>query len=167
MTYEYAGIYRERTAGFLCLAVLVFTLAGCHRTTEEGRIRKVIAAAQKAVEQKKILAVQEHLSRSYRDPQGYDYDGIRGLLAAYFFRHQAVSVYIPAMEVTVNGPAATARFQAVLTGRGLDGESAGIILPDALGAYDFELSLRDEEGTWKVVSATWVRSGEGISPRAQ
>jgi hypothetical protein len=159
--------YRELASGFLFLAVLVFTLTDCHRQSEEDRVRKVIAAAEKAVEQKKISAVQEHLSRSYRDPQGHDYDGIRGLLAFYFFRHRAVSVYIPAVEVTVSGPAATARFQAILTGRGLDGESAGGILPDALGAYDFDVSLRNEEGQWKVVSATWTRSGEGGVPREQ
>jgi hypothetical protein len=157
-------MHRGRTAGFLFFALLVFTLVDCHKQTEEDRIRKVIAAAQKAVEEKKILAVQEHLSRSYRDPQGYDHDGIKGLLAVYFFRHRAVSVYIPAIEVTVNGPAATARFQTILTGRGVDGESAGVILPDALGAYDFEVSFRNEEGQWKVVSAKWVRSGEGAAP---
>jgi hypothetical protein len=155
---------RGRAASFLILTVLVCTLVHCQRRTEEDRVRKVIAAAQEAVEQKKILSVQEHLSRSYRDPQGYDYDGIKQLLAFYFFRHQAVSVYIPFLEVTVTGPSATARFQTILSGRGVDGGSAGVILPDALGAYDFDISFRNEEGQWKVVSAKWVRSGEGASP---
>lgn len=143
---------------WIVLGALVLTIGACAKESEEDKVKKVVTSVQQAAEEKKIKAIQEHLSRSYRDPKGYDYDGIKGLLAFYFFRHKTVSVYLSGLEATVNGPQATARFQAVLTAKGIDGESASIILPDALGAYNFDVSLRKEEGEWKIVSATWERA---------
>jgi hypothetical protein len=143
---------------WIVLAALVLTIGACTKETEADKVKKVVSSVQQAAEEKKIKTIQEHLSKSYRDPKGYDYDGIKGLLAFYFFRHKTVSVYLSGLETTVNGPQATARFQAVLTAKGIDGESASIILPDALGAYNFDVSFRMEEGEWKIVSATWERS---------
>lgn len=142
-------------------ALLLFP--ACHKDTEEDKVRKVITDVQRSAEEKKVLAVLDHISRSYRDPQGYDRDGIKGLLAFYFFRHQKVSVYLPDIEIIVTGGTATAVFQAILTGRGT-GESAGAVLPEALGAYHFEVLLRKEDGAWKVTSAKWERAGEGRTP---
>ena len=139
------------------LAALVLATGSCTKATEEDRVKKVVTSVQQAAEEKKIKTIQEHLSRTYRDPKGYDYDGIKGLMAFYFFRHKTVSVYISGLESTVNGPQATARFQALLTAKGVDGESASIILPDAMGAYNFEVSFMKEEKDWKIVSAHWQR----------
>jgi hypothetical protein len=141
---------------------MIFTVMiqvdACRKETEEDKVRKIVSTVQRAAEEKKILAIQEHISRSYRDPRGHDYEGIRGLLAFYFFRHKTVSVYIPSIEASVDGTQAAARFQAILTAKGVDGESASILLPDALGAYDFEVSFRKEEDKWKIVSANWERA---------
>lgn len=146
----------------LVMVLAVFALpAACTRTTEVDKVRKIIASVQKAAEEKNIRTVREHLSRTYRDPKGYDYDGIKGLLAFYFYRHRTVSVYISGLEATVNGQDAEARFQALLTARGTDGGEAGMFLPDALGAYDFNVSFRKEEDGWKIVSADWRRGTDG------
>ena len=141
--------------------VLLLALApACSKETEEDKVKKVITGIQQAAEEKKIAAVLEHVSKSYQDPQGNDYNGVKGLLAFYFFRHQKVSVYMPNIDIVVNGPASKALFQAILTGRGA-GESAGTIIPEALGAYNFEVLLKKEDGAWKVTSAKWERAGEG------
>ena len=142
------------------IPMVLVLFPACHKETEEDKVRKVITSIQQSAEEKKVLAVLDHISPSYRDPQGYDRDGIKGLLAFYFFRHQKVSVYMPNVEIEVAGLAARAAFQAILTGRG-SGESAGAIMPEALGAYDFEVLFRKEEGRWKVTSAKWERAGEG------
>jgi hypothetical protein len=144
----------------MVFAVLV-PIAACTRATEEDRIEKIVTTVQTAAEEKKVLSIQEHISRSYRDPRGHDYEGIKGLLAFYFFRHKTVSVYLSGLEATVSGPDATARFQALLTAKGIDGEEASIILPDALGAYHFEVEFRKEGTEWKIVSANWERVMEG------
>jgi len=148
----------------MTILLLMPLIGACTKETEEDRVKKVITSVQQAAEEKKIAAVLEHISKSYRDPQGNDYNGIKGILAFYFFRHQKVSVYMPNIDIVVTGPTAKALFQAILTGRGA-GESAGTtILPEALGAYDFEVQLKKEEGKWKVTSAQWQRAGEGTLP---
>ena len=147
----------------LKVSVLVFIslLSACTRETEEDRVRKVVAAMQEATEEKELTALQEHISRSYRDPQGNDYEAIKGLFTFYFFRHRTVGVSIPSLEVSVNGPQANAKFTAVLSAKGVDGEPASMLLPDALGAYDFDVSFRKEDGSWTIVSATRKRTMEG------
>lgn len=144
----------------LCVLTAAFLLS-CHKPTEEDRVGKVIAEIQKSAEEKQIRSVLGHLSKTYRDPQGYDYNGIKGFLAYYFLRHQKVSVFIADRVVTVQGASAHATFQAVLTGRGPDA-SAGGILPEALGVYAFDVSFLKEEGEWKVVSAAWTRTGNSL-----
>jgi hypothetical protein len=145
------------------LVIPVLLLSACSKETEEDKVKKVVTSVQKAAEEKKIGAVLEHVSKTYRDPQGNDYNGIKGLLAFYFFRHQKVSVYMPNIDIVVTGPAAKAVFQAILTGRG-SGEASGGILPESLGAYNFEVHLNKEDGMWKVTSAKWERAGEGMVP---
>lgn len=145
---------------FLAITALA-PIISCTKATEEDKVKKVVTSVQQAAEEKKIKTIQEHLSKAYRDPAGHDYEGIKGLLAFYFFRHKTVSVYISGLEVAVNGPQATARFQALLTAKGVDGEEASLLLPDALGAYTFEVSFKKEEKDWKIMSATWQRAMEG------
>jgi hypothetical protein len=145
------------------LMIILFLMplvGGCSKETEEDKVKKVVTRVQQAAEEKKIGAVLDHISKTYRDPQGNDYNGIKGLLAFYFFRHQKVSVYMPNIDIVVTGPTAKAMFQTILTGRGT-GEAAGGILPEALGAYNFDVLLATEDGLWKVTSAKWERAGEG------
>ena len=157
----------KRTVVLLLLFAMAAAFAACHKETEEDKIRKVIGSVQNAVAEKQVTAVLEHVSRAYRDPQGNDYDGIKSIFAFYFLRHRAVSVSIPALDITVTNDMARAMFQAVLTGRdGADSEHT-TILPEALGVYQFNVVLRKEENVWKVLSATWDRIGEGPSPRQQ
>jgi hypothetical protein len=52
-------------------------------------------------------------------------------------------------------------FQAILTGGSKTG-SATDVIPEMLGMYAFVVSLKKEEGEWKVTSAAWKRVGEGM-----
>jgi ketosteroid isomerase-like protein len=147
----------------LMIILLLMPFAdGCSKETEEDKVKKVITSVQNAAEEKKISAVLDHISKNYLDSQGNDYNGIKGLLAFYFFRHQKESVYMPNIDIVVTGPVAKAQFQAILTGRG-PGESAGDILPEALGVYNFYVLCNKEDGQWKVTLAKWERAGEGTT----
>ncbi len=145
----------------LILPAFLVLFPACHRESEEDQVRKVVTRVQHAAEEKKIISVLEHVSKSYRDPQGNDYDGVKGLLAFYFFRHQKVGIFIPAIDVAVAGPEAKARFQAILTGKGSGDAAPSSVLPETLGAYDFEVLFKKEENKWKITSAKWERVGEG------
>ena len=149
----------RRYIPLVAVCVMIICALGCHRETERDKVKKVITNVQKAAEEKNVKKIINSLSRTYNDPQGYTYDTIKGLLLGYFFRHQGISVYITSLEVSVEDASAKAVFQAVLTGRNKN-ETATAILPDSLGMYAFEVSLKKESGEWKVFSAKWERVGE-------
>jgi hypothetical protein len=132
---------------------------GCHRETDADKIKKVITGVRKAAEEKDVKKILAVVSKTYRDPQGYDFASIQGLLLGYLLRHQKVHVYIPDIDISVEDSSAKAQFQAVLTGGDRTG-SASDILPEALGMYAFDVSFRKETGEWKVTSARWSRVGE-------
>lgn len=140
-------------------ACLLAVVPGCHKETEQDRIRIVITSVQKAAEEKDIKKIITSLSKTYQDPQGYDYDSVKGLLLGYLFRHQKVHIYIPDIIISVEGSSGRAEFQAVLTG-GQSGSAADIV-PESLGMYAFDVSLRKEDNEWKIISARWNRVGEG------
>ncbi len=136
---------------------LFLSLPACQKENEQDRVKKIIATVQKAAEEKDIRKIINNLSRNYRDSKGNDYDGIKGLLLAYFFRHQKIHVFIPDIEVNIEDSRARAVFQAVLTG-GSKTETVTDIFPESLGMYAFEVSLIKESGDWKVISAQWDQS---------
>lgn len=138
-----------------CLSTFLFA---CHRETEQEKVKAVITNIQKASEEKDVKQVLARLAKSYQDPQGFDRESIKALLVGYFFRHQKVHAYIPDIAISIEGTSAKAEFQAVLTG-GTAGSAANI-LPESLGVYAFDVSLRKEENEWMVVSARWNKIGE-------
>jgi hypothetical protein len=150
-------------AAVLLTAIL---LPDCRRETEQDKVRKVIKEVQRAAEEKDSRTVLGHLSSIYHDPQGYDYDGIKGLLISYFFRHQKISIYLTNLEVTVDAASAQATFQAVLSARDKTGTAAEV-LPEALGVYAFDVVFSKESKEWKVSSAQWERLGNTPPERTQ
>lgn len=147
---------------FACilLTFVVVLAVGCHKDTEEEKVKKIIVAVQTAAEQKDIKKIINSLSKNYKDPQGYDYETIKGMLLGYFFRHQKIHVYLTNIEIAIEDGLAKAVFQAVLSG-GNKTESVSDILPEQLGMYSFEVVLKKEPDEWKVSSAKWERSGIG------
>jgi hypothetical protein len=152
--------------GFLQTFLILFLLCGvlplvfsCHKDTEQDKVKTVITDVQMAAEKKDIKKVIASLSKTYQDPQGFTYDTIKGMLLGYFFRHQKISAYLTNLDVAVNDTAATAKFEALLSG-GAKTESLSTLMPDTLGLYAFEVSFKKESGDWKVTSAKWDRIGD-------
>jgi hypothetical protein len=142
--------------------LLLFTIAtlGCHNETEQDKVRKVITDIQKAAEEKNVKKIINNLSKTYMDPQGFNYDTIKGLLLGYFFQHPKISAYITGLEISVDNTFAKAVFQVVLTGGGKTGSAADMV-PESLGIYAFVVEMKKEPDGWKVASATWERVGDG------
>jgi ketosteroid isomerase-like protein len=142
----------------LVLAAILLACQSCRKETDEDKVRNTIRSVQKAAENKDVREMLAHISKKYNDPQGNDYEEIKGIIVFYFFRHQKITVFLNYLQIAVNGQSAEAAFEAVLSGGG----SPGTILPEALGAYRFNVSFTKESGDWKVISAGWERPGEGI-----
>ena len=144
------------------LCVLSITSLGCNKETEQDKVKKVITEIQKAAEAKEVKKIINDLSKTYNDPQGFNYDSIKSLLLGYFFQHPKISAYITGLEISVADTFSKVVFQAVLTGRS-ETRSAADLIPESLGIYAFVVEMKKEPDGWKVTSATWVRVGEGES----
>lgn len=144
----------RRAQTILFLFIISAVILGCAGQTDEDKIKKLITDIQTAGEEKNIKKMMDRLSKTYSDPQGYNYDGIHGLLVGYFFRYPKISVYISNLTLTVENARARAVFQTVLT----SGEKTGSItdaIPQSLGLWNFDVLLTKESDGWKVVSAKW------------
>ena len=137
--------------------VITMTVLGCHKETEEDKVKKVIADIQTAGEEKNIKKIMNNLSKSYSDPQGFNYEGMHGLLLGYFFRYPKITIYIDNLKITVRNSEANAVFQTLLT----SGEKTGSVtdvIPQTLGLWDFDVSLKKESNDWKVTRAKWQQA---------
>jgi hypothetical protein len=144
----------KRLVTHLFILVLAITFAGCHRETDEQKIKKIITDIQTAAEVKDAEEIINKLSKTYKDPQGFNYETIKGLLVGYFLQYPKISVYINNLEISVENSSARAVFQTVLTSGNKTGSIKDII-PQSLGMYDFDVSLKKESDGWKVTSAKW------------
>ncbi len=153
----------KTVVSIIVLCLVVYFFPGCHKETEEDKVKKVITNVQKAAEEKDIKKIISSISGTYNDPQGNNLESIRRLLIAYFYQFPKIAAYIPNLAVSVKGSSATTAFQAVLTSKGADESTQGV-LPESLGVYTFEVALKKESGTWKVASATWERVGDAGGP---
>ncbi len=140
------------------LILLVFlAVPGCKKETDLDKVKKVVTEIQSAGEVKDVSKIMKHLSKNYSDPQGFNYEGIKGLLIGYFLRYPKISAYISNLTISVEKESARAEFQTVLT----SGEKTGSIkdvIPTSLGVWDFSVTLKKESNEWKVTSAKWEES---------
>jgi len=148
----------RRVVTILLIFVITITALGCHKETEQDKVKKVITDIQMAAEEKNVKKITNNLSKTYNDPQGFNYETIKGLLLGYFFQHPKISAYITNFEISIENTSAKAVFQTVLTGGNKTGSPADLI-PESLGMYDFDVSLKKEADGWKVTSAKWEQVG--------
>ncbi|PKN71380.1 MAG: hypothetical protein CVU52_08630 [Deltaproteobacteria bacterium HGW-Deltaproteobacteria-10] len=147
----------RRVVTIILVFVVVLTVIGCHRETEQDKVKKVITEIQAAGEVKDVSKIMKNLSKNYSDPQGFNYEGIKGLLLGYFFRYPKISAYINNLTISVENSSARAEFQTVLTSGEKTGSMADVI-PNSLGVWDFDVTLKKESNDWKVTSAKWEES---------
>jgi len=138
--------------------VIIITALGCHKMTEQDKIKKIITDIQAAAEEKDVKKIINDLAKTYNDPQGFNYETIKGLLLGYFFQYPKISAYITNLEISIDNTSAKAVFQTVLTSGNKTG-SASDVIPQSLGVWDFDVSLKKESNSWKVTSAKWEQTG--------
>ena len=142
------------------LLIFVITMAalGCHKETEQDKVKKVITDIQTAAQEKDVKKIINNIAKIYNDPQGYNYETIKGLLIGHSLRYPKISAYINNLEISIEDKSAKAVFQTVLTSGNKTGSMSDVI-PQSLGVYDFDVSLKKELNGWKVTSAKWEQVG--------
>jgi hypothetical protein len=139
------------------LAALTLALAlGCggDERSPEDQVRRVLAALEAAAEARDVGAMKEYLSEWYQDAQGNDRRTVLGLATGHFMRNKSVYVFtrIGAVEIAEPG---LARAEALVALAGTPIADAGALPQVHADLYRFDVRLRDERGTWRVISAAW------------
>ena len=83
----------RRVLTILLVLVIAMNVLGCHEEKEQDKVKKVITDIQAAGEEKDVKKIMNNLSKTYRDPQGFNYESIKGLLISYFLRFQDIGLY--------------------------------------------------------------------------
>ena len=144
----------KKTITIGMLILFIAASLACHKEDEKEKVKKVITAVQTAVEEKRIRGVTAHIAKDYRDPQGNNFEALRGLLLGYFLRHPKISGYITHFDISVDGASAKATFKAILTSSKKTGSVTDVV-PEQLGVYRFDVEFKKESGDWKITSARW------------
>ena len=147
----------RRVVTILFIFVIIITVLGCHRETEQDKVKKVITDIQKAAEEKDTGEIMDHISKTYSDTQGLNHETIKKMLQGYFFIYPKISAYITNLDISVENTSARVMFHAVLTSANKSGSVTDII-PRSLGMYDFDVSLKKVSDDWKISSAAWTQS---------
>jgi len=75
--------------------IAVVCLASCGaRTSDEERVREVVAAMETAAEERDASDVLEHVAANYEDAQGFDRAQLTHFLRGYFLAHPKVELLV-------------------------------------------------------------------------
>jgi hypothetical protein len=142
----------------LLIFIITITTLGCRKETEQDKVKRVITDIQVAAQEKDVKKIINNIAKTYNDSQGYNYETIKGLLIGYFLQYPKISTYITNLEIFIENKSAKAVFQTVLTSGNKTG-SVSDVIPQSLGVYDFDVSLKKESNGWKVTFAKWEQVG--------
>jgi hypothetical protein len=147
-------MFRARMSA-LFIAVIM-TATGCRRPrlSPEDQVRKAIDAVVAAVRERDIKPVAAAVSAHYADSEGNDKQQVVSQVRVQFLLHPNLYLIakITSIECPEPGQASVVVYAAMAS------VPAGV-LPDprnlSADVYRFELTLADEDGTWRVRRAAW------------
>src|SRR5687768_3119225 len=139
----------------LLLAVLL-TLTACgDADSPEQQVRAVIDKMEVAAEARDVSELVEHLSAEYRGPNGMTPGEAERYVRGYFIANQSIHLLTRVEEVEFPLPdEARARVLVGMVGRDADAAGKWDLAADL---YEFKVTLRQEDGEWKVSFAQWAR----------
>jgi hypothetical protein len=141
-------------AGLAALGALAWRRLAAPAPTDEERIRALLAASARAVEERRIGDAVAPVSERFRGPGDWDRAEVKRAIAAAALRGQWVRVALAGDRIEVDGDRARAVFHAVAARSG-KGRSLAELLPQEATALRVDARLEREEGGWRIVSAEW------------
>jgi hypothetical protein len=121
--------------------------------TDEEQIRALFDDAARAAEEKRIGDAVQGVSERF-EGEGLDKRGVKQLVAAHVMRGTWVSVNVSGAKVRVEGDAARAVVDVIMSRSG-KGTPLSALLPEQATAHRFRCRLAREENGWRVTAAAW------------
>ena len=131
----------------LTMLIASAVLASCGaRSSDEERVREVVAAMETAAEARDASDVLEHVAENYQDAQGLDRAQLTNFLRGYFLAHPKIEllVDIESLEFPADG---LAQAEISVTRLALD---------DA-DHERFKVEFRRDESDWQLIRADRLR----------
>jgi len=141
-------------AAFVACAIVALALVWPD-ASDEDRVRQAIRDVAAGARQADLASTLKPVSRSYTDERGLVYDEVKLFLFREYQRRGPIAVLLSDIDVTVDGDAATADFNAFLA----DGISISALdfSPGEAEALHFEVQLRREDGDWRITGSRYDR----------
>ena len=131
----------------LTMLIASAVLASCGaRSSDEERVREVVAAMETAAEARDASDVLEHVAENYQDAQGLDHAQLTNFLRGYFLAHPKIEllVDIESLEFPADG---LAHAEISVTSLALD---------DA-DHERLKVEFRRDESDWQLIRADRLR----------
>ena len=139
----------------LLLTALAALTACGNSDSPEQQVRAVIDKMETATEARDVGGLAEHISPEYRDSSGMSAEDAARYVRGYFIANQSIYLLTRVEQVEFPLPdEARARVLVGMVGREADAASNWDL---AANLYEFKVSLRQEDGDWKVTFAEWTR----------
>lgn len=117
-------------------------------------ILQLLDDLERTAEQRDAAAFMSRLSERFQGAERLDRSAAAALLRRQFAAYESIALEVYGVEVSPGQAAARVRCWVEFSGRGRQAFGLQGLLP-AEAAYRFELDLAEEEGTWRVLAASW------------
>jgi hypothetical protein len=149
---------RPLAGWLLATGLSMAALAGCGRgSTPEDEVRAYVAAAEAAAEARSASALFDLVAADYRDERGNGAAEIKRYIRGFLIANQSIHLLTRIDEIEIVGEGvARVRVTVGMLGREASaGESAWDL---AASVYEFDLTLVQDDGDWRVTHADWQRT---------
>jgi hypothetical protein len=153
-------------AFFLALAVrglmitLLAVLSACSGDPEnpEEQIREMIAAGEEAVETCSIMTTLDYVANNYQDKLGRQKKDIQRLVSGYILRNKPIHLLTRVQNVALSEDKTQADVILYVGMAGVPVTSVDQLLLVRADLYRFDLSVKLEDGDWRVASGSWQQA---------
>jgi len=156
MLARWVGSVFNATRMALLYALWLTGLVLCACTdsdTPEQRVRAVIAAMQTAAEARDTGDFMNFIASDFRNPEGQGFDDVQRLVRGYLLTHQ--SVYLLTRIEELDFPVAGEAQVDLTVGTAGKPMGTGSGWDLAADVHHLKLVLREQDGDWKVIHASW------------
>jgi len=149
----------------LLAAVLALVALGLwlrQRLSPEAAVARALEATVAAVEGEKLLAVAQHISRSYSDPYDLTYESFLGSLAELFSTHDDIAVSLSVRHVSISGEEAAVELRFRVEASSAAGRQQ--VIGSLLEPAEARVVMHREHGDWLIYRVDEIDLPSGRAP---